>query len=94
MIENLAAIGYDNNNMHLAAYDWRLAFANLERRDQYFSKLKSTIELAYRLDNQRVVIIAHSMGKLCGTLQATFYITINTLVQCRCARYYLFPQVG
>ncbi|RKP26338.1 Lecithin:cholesterol/phospholipid:diacylglycerol acyltransferase [Syncephalis pseudoplumigaleata] len=62
IIENLAAIGYDNNNMHLAAYDWRLAFANLEKRDQYFSKLKSTIELAHKLDNQKAVLVAHSMG--------------------------------
>ncbi|KAI8052830.1 Lecithin:cholesterol acyltransferase-domain-containing protein [Syncephalis plumigaleata] len=62
VIENLAAIGYDNNNMHLAAYDWRLAFANLEKRDQYFSKLKSTIELANKLDNQKAVLVAHSMG--------------------------------
>ncbi|KAI9594975.1 Lecithin:cholesterol acyltransferase-domain-containing protein [Syncephalis fuscata] len=62
IIENLAAIGYDNNNMHLAAYDWRLSFANLEKRDQYFSKLKGTIELACKLDNQKVVLVAHSMG--------------------------------
>jgi phospholipid:diacylglycerol acyltransferase len=49
--------------MHLAAYDWRLAFANLEKRDQYFSKLKVTIELANKIDNQKAVLVAHSMGK-------------------------------
>ncbi|KAJ3077061.1 hypothetical protein HK102_005299, partial [Quaeritorhiza haematococci] len=46
IISNLAAIGYDNNNMHLAAYDWRLSFQNLEKRDLYFTKLKSMIEIA------------------------------------------------
>ena len=26
MIENLADIGYDASSMHMASYDWRLAF--------------------------------------------------------------------
>ncbi|KAL2914555.1 phospholipid:diacylglycerol acyltransferase [Polyrhizophydium stewartii] len=64
IISNMAAIGADNNNMHLATYDWRLSFANLEKRDLYFSKLKSTIELAHKATGERVVIIAHSMGNL------------------------------
>jgi hypothetical protein len=40
----LAVVNYDTNNLHLAPYDWRLSFWNLEERDGYFSKLKSTIE--------------------------------------------------
>lgn len=44
IIENLAVVNYDSNNLHLAPYDWRLSFWNLEERDGYFSKLKSTIE--------------------------------------------------
>jgi phospholipid:diacylglycerol acyltransferase len=48
--------------MHLAAYDWRLGVEQLERRDLYFSKLKNTIELAKRVNGQKVVAIAHSMG--------------------------------
>jgi phospholipid:diacylglycerol acyltransferase len=62
MIQNFAAIGYDNNNMHLAAYDWRLSFYNLEVRDQYFSKLKSTLELSKKVDGRKSVIVSHSMG--------------------------------
>jgi len=62
MIENFATIGYDSNNMHLAAYDWRLSFYNLEVRDKYFSKLKATIELAKKIDGKKSVIIGHSMG--------------------------------
>ncbi|KAL0568627.1 phospholipid:diacylglycerol acyltransferase [Marasmius crinis-equi] len=44
IVENLAAVNYDTNNLHLAPYDWRLSYYNLEERDGYFSKLKSTIE--------------------------------------------------
>lgn len=74
IISNLAAIGYDSNNMHLAAYDWRLSYSNLEKRDLYFSRLKSSIELAYQsitssaadddVDefSKKVVVITHSMG--------------------------------
>ncbi|RKP07295.1 Lecithin:cholesterol/phospholipid:diacylglycerol acyltransferase [Thamnocephalis sphaerospora] len=62
IIENLAAIGYDSNNMYLAAYDWRLGLENLEKRDLYLSKLKSMIELAKRADDQKVMVVAHSMG--------------------------------
>ncbi|CAG8699261.1 6762_t:CDS:2, partial [Acaulospora colombiana] len=64
MIQNLAAIGYDCNNMHLAAYDWRLSFYNLEVRDNYFSKLKSNIELSKKATGKKSVLVGHSMGTL------------------------------
>ena len=44
IIENLAVVNYDTGNLYMAPYDWRLSFWNLEERDGYFSKLKSTIE--------------------------------------------------
>ncbi|PSS22692.1 hypothetical protein PHLCEN_2v2989 [Hermanssonia centrifuga] len=44
IVENLAVVNYDTNNLHLAPYDWRLSYYNLEVRDSYFSKLKTTIE--------------------------------------------------
>ena len=44
IVENLAVVGYDTNNMILAAYDWRLSYWNLEERDGYFSRLKASIE--------------------------------------------------
>jgi phospholipid:diacylglycerol acyltransferase len=53
--------------MHLAAYDWRLSFPDLERRDRYFSKLKSTIELAVRSEGKKAVAVAHSMGSFLHT---------------------------
>ncbi|KAG2199795.1 hypothetical protein INT46_003557 [Mucor plumbeus] len=62
IIENLAYIGYDNNNMYLASYDWRLSFSNLEIRDQYFSKLQSMIEISKKGSGVPAVIVTHSMG--------------------------------
>jgi phospholipid:diacylglycerol acyltransferase len=32
LIQNLAQIGYEEKNMHMAAYDWRLTFQNTEVR--------------------------------------------------------------
>ncbi|KAG0163365.1 hypothetical protein DFQ30_000277 [Apophysomyces sp. BC1015] len=64
IIENLAAIGYDNNNMHLASYDWRLSFHNLEVRDKYFTKLKGLIETSKHSEGRKSVIVAHSMGSV------------------------------
>lgn len=62
LIENFADIGYDTSNMYLAAYDWRLAFKDLQIRDYYFVRLQKMIELAkYSNHNRKVALIAHSM---------------------------------
>ncbi|ETW74994.1 Lecithin:cholesterol acyltransferase, partial [Heterobasidion irregulare TC 32-1] len=62
VIENLAVMNYDTNNLHLAPYDWRLSYYNLEERDGYFSRLKTTIEGFKKRQGKKVVIAAHSMG--------------------------------
>lgn len=62
ILENLATIGYDPTNSYTAAYDWRLSYANLEVRDQYFTRLKLQIELAVKSTGEKVVIASHSMG--------------------------------
>ncbi|RCH82537.1 hypothetical protein CU098_003946, partial [Rhizopus stolonifer] len=62
IIENLAFIGYDNNNMYLASYDWRLSFSNLEVRDHYFTKLQNLIETSKKTTQRPAVIVTHSMG--------------------------------
>ncbi|ODV71155.1 phospholipid:diacylglycerol acyltransferase [Cyberlindnera jadinii NRRL Y-1542] len=62
IIQNLAAIGYDPNMMITAAYDWRLAYMDLERRDTYFSTMKAQIELQKKVSNQKTILIGHSMG--------------------------------
>ncbi|KAJ2160755.1 phospholipid:diacylglycerol acyltransferase [Coemansia sp. RSA 552] len=61
-IENLAVLGYDSNDMALAAYDWRLSYYDLERRDQYFSRLQAKLEVDRRTVGKKTVLVAHSMG--------------------------------
>ncbi|KAI6245793.1 Phospholipid:diacylglycerol acyltransferase [Erysiphe necator] len=68
ILENLATIGYDPTNSYTAAYDWRLSYANLEIRDQYFTRLKKYIEMSQKISNKKVVLISHSMGS-----QVIFY---------------------
>ncbi|CAI5708334.1 unnamed protein product [Hyaloperonospora brassicae] len=61
MVENLAEIGYDSNNLYMAAYDWRLMPHLLEKRDAYFTKLKYTIEMARASSSgQKVMLVTHS----------------------------------
>ncbi|GAA5897307.1 hypothetical protein JCM6882_001854 [Rhodosporidiobolus microsporus] len=62
IIENLAVLGYDHDDLNLAAYDWRLAYYNLEVRDRYFSRLKSTIEFNLQINGKKSVLVSHSMG--------------------------------
>ena len=62
ILENLASIGYDPTNAFTAAYDWRLSYANLEIRDQYFTRLKSYVEVAHQTTGRKVVLVSHSMG--------------------------------
>ena len=62
IIENLSAMGYDPDNMDLASYDWRLSYADLEKRDAYFSHLKATCEVNLKHTGLKTSIIAHSMG--------------------------------
>ena len=68
IIENMASLGYGPTNSYTAAYDWRLAYPNLEKRDQYFTRLKVHIELAVLLENKKIVLTSHSMGS-----QVVFY---------------------
>ena len=64
ILENLASLGYDPTNSFTAAYDWRLSCPNLEVRDQYFTRLKSYIEMAHTVAGRKVVLTSHSMGSL------------------------------
>jgi len=68
VVENLASLGYDPTNSFTAAYDWRLSYPNLEVRDQYFTRLKSYIEMAVAFSDKKVVLVSHSMGS-----QVLFY---------------------
>mmetsp|Transcript_65680 Transcript_65680/g.108975 ORF Transcript_65680/g.108975 Transcript_65680/m.108975 type:complete len:690 (-) Transcript_65680:73-2142(-) len=62
MIEALADIGYDLNSMYMASYDWRLSFADLERRDRYFTRLRQQIETLVSMNGRKALVLAHSMG--------------------------------
>ncbi|TMW97175.1 hypothetical protein EJD97_006073 [Solanum chilense] len=63
LIENLAKIAYEQKNMYMASYDWRLSFQNTEIRDQSLSRLKRKIELLYVTNGyKKVVAVPHSMG--------------------------------
>ncbi|CAI4050377.1 phospholipid:diacylglycerol acyltransferase SKDI_14G3280 [Saccharomyces kudriavzevii IFO 1802] len=62
VFQNLGVIGYEPNRMTSAAYDWRLAYLDLEKRDRYFTKLKEEIELFHQLSGEKVCLIGHSMG--------------------------------
>ncbi|KIX06786.1 uncharacterized protein Z518_04762 [Rhinocladiella mackenziei CBS 650.93] len=62
ILENLATIGYDPTNAFTASYDWRLSYANLEVRDQFFTRLKNYIEVAHATSGRKVVLVSHSMG--------------------------------
>ncbi|CAI5758755.1 unnamed protein product [Candida verbasci] len=68
ILQNLAVIGYNPDNMISAAYDWRLLYIDLERRDGYFTKLRTHIELTYKMTGQKSVLVGHSMGS-----QVIFY---------------------
>lgn len=68
IFENLAVIGYDPTNAFTAAYDWRLSYANLEIRDQYFTRLKNYLEISLETSGTKAVLVSHSMGS-----QVLFY---------------------
>lgn len=63
LLRSLARLGYDESGVHLAAFDWRMRFSDLERRDRWFSRLKLATEELYRVNGGRkVVFLSHSMG--------------------------------
>lgn len=62
IIENLAAINYDYNDLSLQAYDWRLSYYNLQVRDAYFSRIKGVIEHSLAVNGKKTVLVSHSMG--------------------------------
>ncbi|KAI7741171.1 hypothetical protein M8C21_019350 [Ambrosia artemisiifolia] len=65
LIANFARVGYEEKNMYMAAYDWRLSFQNTQVRDQALSRLKSNIELMVEINGgEKAVIVPHSMGVL------------------------------
>ena len=59
--------GYDTTTLAAFPYDWRLSPDMLDRRDDFFSSMKSSIEQAVRRnDGMPAVLIAHSLGNNVG----------------------------
>eukprot|EP00798_Chlamydomonas_sp_ICE-L_P013787 gene13787-19696_t len=64
VVEALVDLGYDPNSLISATYDWRLSLPDLEKRDGFFTRLRSSIEDLQHLHGEKVVIIGHSYGEI------------------------------
>ena len=63
LVKELGTLGYDESSLYMASYDWRLSMAELERRDRYFTVLKTRVELLKATnEDEKVVVMCHSMG--------------------------------
>eukprot|EP01119_Soliformovum_irregulare_P025709 TRINITY_DN9597_c0_g1_i3.p1 TRINITY_DN9597_c0_g1~~TRINITY_DN9597_c0_g1_i3.p1 ORF type:complete len:451 (+),score=106.59 TRINITY_DN9597_c0_g1_i3:83-1435(+) len=62
LITFLTELGYDEQNLQAAPYDWRIPLHHLETRDGYFTQLVKMIETLHHYNGRPVLIIAHSMG--------------------------------
>lgn len=62
LLRALSDVGYSPKQLHMAGYDWRVSPRVLESRDHFFSATVDRIESLVRINNQRAVLIAHSMG--------------------------------
>ncbi|KAF3215952.1 hypothetical protein TWF191_009117 [Orbilia oligospora] len=74
ILENLATLGYDPTTSYTASYDWRLSYINLEKRDQYFTRLKAHIEMAKKAHGRSMLgavkgITAVLSGEMRDTVQ-------------------------
>lgn len=65
LINALCDIGYESKNLEAMSYDWRLPPSKLNERDGYFIKLKHQVEVMYEINNERVVLMGHSLGTRC-----------------------------
>ncbi|ELA46669.1 hypothetical protein VCUG_01819 [Vavraia culicis subsp. floridensis] len=62
IIRSLSLLNYDSNSLIVFPYDWRISFEQLEQRDAFFTRLKNEVEMLYRIHNEKVVVLGHSMG--------------------------------
>eukprot|EP00879_Flechtneria_rotunda_P012648 GHRR01013206.1.p1 GENE.GHRR01013206.1~~GHRR01013206.1.p1 ORF type:complete len:750 (+),score=225.44 GHRR01013206.1:937-3186(+) len=63
LVQSLADIGYDNNNLVAVPYDWRLPISVMESRDGFFTRTKVEVEQQYKLSKGvKPVMASHSYG--------------------------------
>ncbi|WIA16398.1 hypothetical protein OEZ85_013090 [Tetradesmus obliquus] len=64
LVQSLADIGYDNNNLVAVPYDWRLPIPVMQTRDGYFTRLKTEVEMQLQQQRIKPVLVSHSYGAL------------------------------
>ena len=71
LLQTLGQLGFDENSVYMAAYDWRLGVRALEARDAAFTRLKLSMEAVYAAaqttgmgEQPKLVLAAHSLGGL------------------------------
>jgi len=62
LIRTLSDLGYNPRNLDACTYDWRLPPCKLEERDGYFSMMKHRAEVMHAANNEKIVLVGHSMG--------------------------------
>lgn len=60
IMRNLADIGYDQSNLAIATYDWRLSPDLMQERDGFFHRMRHVILRLYEQHRRPVAIIGHS----------------------------------
>ena len=66
LIAGLRDLGYNDSSMAVMGYDWRLAPARLEGRDELFTRMVKRIDQLVQRNGTRCVMVAQgSAGELC-----------------------------
>ena len=65
LMSSLANFGYEPRNLIAEPFDWRIPPEKLEERDHYYSRMKCHVEFLHKMNKEKVVIVAHSMGNRC-----------------------------
>jgi len=61
-VSKLEALGYNDKNMKIFPYDWRISPYHLENRDLFFTLIQGTIEYVFQENGKPVALIGHSTG--------------------------------
>lgn len=65
LLDRLKGLGYEEGvDMRIATHDWRLGIPQLEARDQFFTKLKLSVEELHQRSSLKVYLLSHSYGAI------------------------------
>mmetsp|Transcript_6811 Transcript_6811/g.14261 ORF Transcript_6811/g.14261 Transcript_6811/m.14261 type:complete len:544 (-) Transcript_6811:1000-2631(-) len=62
VVESLADIGYDNSDLYVHPYDWRMDALRLQKRDGLLTRMKHTFESSFEVHNKPACVLTHSYG--------------------------------